>query len=239
MMQLPHKITNWTTFWQANPTGFNKVMQKSTSFFAKKMRSVFDLNQTDNILDFGCGPGYLIELINEEVNSIHGVDISNKYIELCNTKFCNQKNISVSQINAHYSLFPIKRIKGLPINKIIVLSVLQYYPSLDAVKDLLNDLKRNTPSGTQCLIADIIPPNHHFFNDALSVFINSIKQNYFLSFLRFMFYVTFSNYKNLNQEILKIDKHFFVEYAKNIDVEILFIPAITLHPNRYSLIIKF
>ena len=74
-------MLSWANYWKENPKLFVKVMEKSTQYVAKKLIHHKLINTSTNLLDFGCGPGYLANELKGKLTAYYGVDISTNYIE--------------------------------------------------------------------------------------------------------------------------------------------------------------
>jgi hypothetical protein len=73
-----------------------------------------------------------------------------------------------------------------------------------------------------------------------SVFVQSLKNNYFIPFLKFIKYIFLSDYSQVKKAgFLKIDKAFFNKYATENNLEISYFDDLTIHSSRYSVLIKF
>lgn len=71
-------------------TRFDKIHKQSIEMTKKHLKS------SDNILDFGCGPGTKAFHFAEDVKSVQGIDISTKMIEMANKHASEKKITNVS-----------------------------------------------------------------------------------------------------------------------------------------------
>ena len=231
---------SWSSFWQQNPSGFDKVMLEATKAFAKRLSNKKLINQNDVLLDYGCGPGFLIENLNaNNAKKICGADISAFYIDKCKEKFADSNKYRFEVINSDNFDVLKDLIQQEKINKVIVLSVLQYFQDENKVKALLDSML-SLNSDIDCIVADVISSENNALKDVYSVFMQSLKNNYFISFLKFIKYAIFSNYSEVKKAgFLKIDKPFFDKYAAENNLSIHYFDDLTIHGSRYSALIKF
>ena len=68
--------SDWAHFWENERQSFNTVMKIATTYFASEIENKFQLNSTIKILDYGCGPGFLIDFLATKEISITGADIN-------------------------------------------------------------------------------------------------------------------------------------------------------------------
>ena len=63
----------------------------------KELRYIIDSTHPSvnrsNILDLGCGTGYLVHMLSEDGFVVHGIDKSNSMIDYCNEKYENQLSV--------------------------------------------------------------------------------------------------------------------------------------------------
>ncbi|MDQ7948295.1 MAG: class I SAM-dependent methyltransferase [Pedobacter sp.] len=236
-----HANSPWETFWKENPVGFNATMVQSTLFFAKNLAHELPIQADDRILDIGCGPGYLIDDLKGKCAHIHGTDISEKYIAICSEKYATEPEITLSVSKAYDYGHYEKIIVEQRINRVIMLSVLQYYQNKADVRRLILSLKETAAKQKfSCLLADIIPVKHSAIDDILSIIKHAIKKGYTLKFVRFLMYAIFSDYRKMKKNgLLQLDELFFMDLAKEENLQIEVIKNLTLHTSRYSILINF
>jgi 2-polyprenyl-3-methyl-5-hydroxy-6-metoxy-1,4-benzoquinol methylase len=121
--------STWEKFWKENPTGFNSTMSQATLCFAETLDQKYPILPTDRILDIGCGPGFLVTHLKGKSAFVHGTDISAKYIQICKEQFEKDSNTSFSVSKVYDFEIYNELIKSNQINRVILLSVLQYYKS--------------------------------------------------------------------------------------------------------------
>lgn len=235
------KSSNWANYWQTNPDGFNEIMNLSTKYFADKLKDKYPLHKDDRVLDIGCGPGFLFNEFVNKVDLYVGTDISDKYIEICKNNILNSLNTCFTVSKAYDFEIYGKLILDNRINKVVMLSVLQYYQNKDMIIKLINHLKEiSQHQKFTFLIADIIPENHSVLGDVASISYNSIKKNYTLKFIKFLCYALFSDYRKIKKNgLLNINPEFFVKLAKDLNVKITLVKNITIHSSRYSVLLDF
>ncbi len=233
--------SSWESFWKGNPVGFNETMYRATLFFSQQLEKVLPSKLSDRFLDIGCGPGFFIDAIKDKCEYVHGTDISEKYIQICQERYAQYPNVSFSVTKAYDYEKYHQLIIDNRINKVLMLSILQYYKSEADVKELILSLK-NTSKNQKftCLLADIIPTEHSIIGDILSITKHAVKNGYAFKFFRFLIFATFSNYRKAKENgMLQLDKSFFNNVAQELGLQIEIINNLTLHSGRYSVLINF
>jgi ubiquinone/menaquinone biosynthesis C-methylase UbiE len=79
------------------------------------------------ILDSGCGSGYLAAELAQTAKQVVGIDFSEKFIELCKTKYIASKNLSFQTADVSKKL----PFESSTFNTIISKMVLQYVPKIN------------------------------------------------------------------------------------------------------------
>jgi len=231
-------MLNWQNFWSNNPPLFGVVMQKNSVYFADKLLKAKTILPENSILDFGCGPGYLADLLKNKVASYYGVDISADCVENSKQQFAGYENMQFSKVISTETTTGLEEVvkKGLHFDVIIVLSVVQYFSGLPKVETLLSDCKSMLSVGGKIILADVIPSQKGLLKDIYSGFADSIQKGYFLSFLRFLFQARFSNYHQLrlDNELLCITETDIAAICQKLQLQYAIMPICTLQHSRVS-----
>lgn len=72
----------WDRFWKEKRS-FHAITKISTAFFASQIERKYHLKPGDDILDFGCGPGFLAGTLAEKNIAVTGLDINEFFISAC------------------------------------------------------------------------------------------------------------------------------------------------------------
>lgn len=111
------KIKN---FWESNPLCasiipyeqgsekyfryYDELRERNESLeFSNKLHE-YENFKGKNVLDIGCGNGYVLSKYAEKGANVHGIDISDKAIELCNRRF------SLSNLNGNFVTGPAENL---------------------------------------------------------------------------------------------------------------------------------
>ncbi len=233
--------STWESFWKENPIGFNSTMSQATLYFAQQLEKVLPAKPSDRFLDIGCGPGFFVGAIKDKCAFVHGTDISEKYIQQCKAQYAQYPHISFSVTKPYDYEQYHQLIIDNQINKVVMLSILQYYKTEADVKELILSLN-NTAKHQKftCVLADIIPQKHSTLGDILSITKHALKKGYTLKFFRFLLFALFSDYRKTKKNgMLQIDRSFFNNIAEELGLKIEFVNDLTIHSGRYSVLIYF
>ncbi len=235
------KPKNWDGFWKKSPDGFNDIMNESTIFVGEKLIEHHFINKTNQVLDFGCGPGFLIDCIKNDTKTVMGVDISETYIETCKEKFKDNPNLTFQHLSPYSHTQVAEIISSQKIDTVIILSILQYYNSKDEVIDLILNLKKASKNQKfRCIIADLIPENHSFISDVKDLVFHAIKKRYVGTLAKFILYTFNSDYSKFKKSgMLQLDYDFFEKIAKENQIKIYKTEQVTLHSGRYNVCLDF
>ena len=231
-------MLNWQNFWSNNPPLFGVVMQKNSVYFADKLLKAKTIVPENRILDFGCGPGYLADLLKKKVASYYGFDISADCVETCNQKFAGNENMRFTKVISTETTTGLEELvkEGLHFDVIIILSVVQYFSGLPKLETLLTECKSLLSTGGKIILADVIPSHKGLLKDVYSGFADSIKKGYLFSFLRFLFQARFSNYHQLrlNNDLLCITETDIATICQKLQLQYTIMPICTLQHSRVS-----
>jgi SAM-dependent methyltransferase len=188
---------SWIEYWDTDRI-FRSVMRRMTDYFFESSRSLLNYDRSDVVLDFGCGPGFLVERLHGRVKEIHGVDTSARMINECREKFRRCPNVGF------YTL-PTDRYTDLTFlnhtrfTKTVVLSVVQYFRTVTDVGDLIQSVAAVSAPGANLLIADI-PTDSVPLRDTIELLKSGWQEGYLMECVRFLARTRFSRYSRIRAE---------------------------------------
>jgi 2-polyprenyl-3-methyl-5-hydroxy-6-metoxy-1,4-benzoquinol methylase len=231
-------MLSWSNYWKEDPKLFMTVMEKSTEYVAKKLESSQLIDTNTRLFDFGCGPGYLATALKGKIKEYHGVDISQRYITTAKEKCKGYPTFDFSEIpfdNTHAILSNFEK-EGKRFDTIVILSVIQYFPTNEAVLQLLEKCKELMAEGGKIILADVIEHENGIWKDAFNVLFHSIKKRYLLSFLKFIIVAKQSKYNQLRKKhrLLQLTKEEVTRMANELSLQLTILPSITIQSSRIS-----
>ena len=117
---------------------------KYTNFFLRK----YKIKSRENILDVGCGSGvFLIPYYKKKINC-YGIDYSAPLIKICKKKMPNGNFLRIEASE-------IKKLKKNKFDYIFISSVLQYFPSTEYLRKVIEGIKLVSHINTKIFILDI------------------------------------------------------------------------------------
>jgi SAM-dependent methyltransferase len=187
---------NWIDYWDTDRI-FRSVMRRMTGYFFKASHRLLNYKPSDVVLDFGCGPGFLVEQLHSLVLEIHGVDTSDQMIAECAGKFRDCPNVK-------FHLLPHERYTDLSFlnpgyTKTVVLSVVQYFRKVADVGDLIRSVAAVSAPGACLLIADI-PTDSVPLLDTIELVKSGWQEGYLIECIRFLAQTRFSHYSRIRAE---------------------------------------
>ncbi len=231
-------MISWGNYWQENPKLFTTVMEKSTEYVANKLTHNQLVTTNSQVLDFGCGPGYLANALKGRIASYFGVDISAQYIATAKDKCRDHPNFQFKAFPLEESINSLStlELEGKKFDTIIILSVVQYFEKQQDVLNLLENCKRLLKSGGKIILADVISDEKGLIKDILAILAHSIKNRYFFHFLKFMVVAKQSKYNQLrkSKKLLTISQTEMRSFAKQLQLELDILPTITMQRSRIS-----
>jgi 2-polyprenyl-3-methyl-5-hydroxy-6-metoxy-1,4-benzoquinol methylase len=231
-------MTSWGNYWQENPKLFTTVMEKSTEYVARKLTHNQLIGANSQVLDFGCGPGYLANALKGSIASYFGIDISQHYIEMAKEKCKDYPNFRFKAFPLDQSIYSLSILEqeGNQFDTIVILSVVQYFEKKEDVLQLLEKCKLLLKPRGKIILADVITNEQGLLKDIISILAHSIKNKYFFQFLKFMFVAKQSKYNQLrkNKKLLTLSKSEILSYANQLQLELDVLPTITMQSSRVS-----
>jgi 2-polyprenyl-3-methyl-5-hydroxy-6-metoxy-1,4-benzoquinol methylase len=125
-------------FWDRTADYYDKEEKKDELTYLKFIEKAKKyLNESDIVLDFGCGTGLLCNEIADDVEMIYAIDISSKMIDIARSKASQRK---IQNINYIYTSIFDERLEGDSFDVIIVFNVLHLLEDSQEVIQRINDL---------------------------------------------------------------------------------------------------
>lgn len=231
--------TGWSNFWKDPKHSFDEVMKISTTFYASKMKKLFQLKPTDKVLDYGCGPGFLVDYLIDLHVSVTGVDINEYYVE---QNKINHPDSLFIHLSSDHNLNKKLLSRQLILNEfdfVVLLSVTQYFEDETELGIVVNMLYPFLKKEGKLILADVVDPNTSAVRDALSLLIHCTKNKQPIVFFKFIIYLIFSDYRKFskNVKLLKLSEQAIKQIANQNMLDCAKINDLTLHPSRCNYVL--
>lgn len=232
--------SEWENFWKDQRQSFLAVMKISTAFFASRLEILSLVKSTDTILDYGCGPGFLADYFANRGMSITGADINDFFITQSKKNHPQSSFILISSIPKENEKIMKDQLQDKKFDVIILLSIVQYLNDEQTLSQTISILRPYLSASGKIIIADVIDENTSSVRDALSIFRLCIFNNKIIAFIRFVFYLLFSNYRDLSKKVklLMISESLVNQIATANQLTCEQVQGLTPHPTRTNYILK-
>jgi 2-polyprenyl-3-methyl-5-hydroxy-6-metoxy-1,4-benzoquinol methylase len=226
--------SGWDNFWKDQKRSFYAVMKIATSYFTRQLIKKQYVKPGDAIFDYGCGPGFVADDLAASQVSITGADINEFFIGECRKNHPSHTFIHITTDTATNANILQEQLAHKKFDRIILLSVAQYLKSTSDLHDIIQLLNSYVKDDGQIIIADVIDNNTSSARDALALFVQCIKKGRIGTFVGFISYLLFSNYREISRktQLLKVPAKVIHEIADNLGLNCKEVPGLTLHPTR-------
>jgi cyclopropane fatty-acyl-phospholipid synthase-like methyltransferase len=228
---------NWIDYWDTDRI-FRAVMRRMSEYFFESSNRLLNYQQSDVVLDFGCGPGFLVERLHDRVREIHGVDTSAQMITECREKFRHCPNVGFTTLlRDRYT--DLSFLNPRRFTKTVVLSVVQYFRTVGDVWDLIKSVAAISAPGACLLIADI-PTASVPLLDTLELLKSGWREGYLMECIRFLAQTRLSRYSRIRAEqgllCLPVSELERLIAERSLDAEVLQTP-LTYNSRRVHLLV--
>lgn len=234
------KSGSWIDYWKSETLFGEFQWQENMDIFVRTSRSILDYRPTDVVLDIGCGPGYLEAALKDDVHEMHGVDVSERYLQRCRERFANQRNVFFYKLNEQ-NYTDLSPVADKRFSKIVCLSVVQYYKHIDEVETLIRNVSQLALPGARFLIADITI-HGGWLKDTWGVLKTAYEERCLLKTLLFLVRAGTSDYYRVRstQGLLSFTMPQLSDLISRLglDAEILS-TRLTTNSNRRHLLVRF
>lgn len=230
---------DWDSFWKDQKQSFNDVMRISTTYFAIQLEKLFAIKPGNEILDYGCGPGFLADYLETKKILITGADINPLFIEQSKKNHPASLFMHITTDAAVNKKIFEENIKAKKFDFIVLLSITQYFRNGEEVANVISMLLPYLKENGKVIIADVIDPNTSSRSDVVSVLLHCVKNGKAMAFFRFMFYLFFSSYRKLtkNVKLLRLSALFMAEVANRNLLNCKQVKGLTIHSSRTNYIL--
>lgn len=227
---------DWSKFWKDEEDVFFQIMQLSTNDFARRLDKLLRINESNRILDYGCGPGFLIDSLVDKCGNLIGVDINAFFLAQCKKKHEGLRFIKISSVVSDNEDVFSAEFKDLKFDIIVILSIVQYFESKDDLEILLRMLRKYLTSDGKIVLADVIDAQTSSVRDGLALLRSCLLSGRILPLLKFMKYLFLSDYNRLSKKLnlLNISEESVNQIAENCSLKAIKAEPLTLHPTRSS-----
>ncbi len=135
---VPTRMRPPGTFWDKRSKKYDDAIQNHDAIYEKRIQKTKSLlKETDVVLDFACATGEIGLDVASHVQQVHGIDLSEKMIELANKKARERQidNISFSRIDAFD-----QRLASHSFSAIMAFNIFHLLDDAPMVLDRLHDL---------------------------------------------------------------------------------------------------
>jgi ubiquinone/menaquinone biosynthesis C-methylase UbiE len=231
-------MCDWVNYWDKQDDADEKIRGINMDLFEKKTRDILNFGPGDIVMDLGCGTGLLADRIKTKVEKVYCLDTSERYVNLCAEKFKNDKNVHVYKLKDDYIDLSFLNDK---FTKIICLSVLQYYKSIEEITELVKNIKAISGPNLTILIADM-PTHGSPVGDIFGNLSLAAKYKYLWAYIKFLWKSITGNYAAVRNKVglLSLTDADLEHLAKSTDAQIRKIDRIiTVNKNRAHFLLQF
>ena len=230
---------NWTTFWEHQRNSFDEVMRVSTAYFARRFVKFFRVGADDDILDYGCGPGFLADALEATKANISGADINTSFLEQCRKNHPADLFIHITTDAEANKKILDQQLGKKKFNYVVLLSITQYFQNIEELDKVVGLLQGYLKENGKIILADVVDDNTSSPRDLASIFFHCVRAGRTIAFIRFILYLLFSNYRSLSRHIklLQISQQSMIRVANNNHMDCEKMDHLTLHPSRNNYVL--
>ena len=173
---------NWIDYWNRKDSMTGQLWRSQSDFFVSRLTQEMTIGAEDVILDIGCGQGHVIANLAPNVREAHGADTSEHSLAQARKAYENVTNLRFHALPPDNYL-ALDRLPVRNVTRILCVSVVQYYHSLEELRTLIANAKRIAAPGCLMLIADLLV-DYSLYKDILGVLLGGLQSGTFLAKLR-------------------------------------------------------
>jgi 2-polyprenyl-3-methyl-5-hydroxy-6-metoxy-1,4-benzoquinol methylase len=231
----------WDNFWKGQRRSFYAVMKMATGYFVSKVEKLYHLKPTDDIFDYGCGPGFVADSLAPKKIRITGADINEFFIEECRRNHPGSLFTVITTDIINNKKILEEQLKGKQFDYIILLSVAQYLKATSDLEDIIKLLSSYMKPKGMIIVADVLDENTSSMKDAFSLFTHCIRKGRIGAFAGFISYLVFSDYRTVSKQtkLLLVSEQAMRELAGRNKLSCEKVHGLTIQKSRSNYILSF
>jgi SAM-dependent methyltransferase len=164
----------WDAYWEGLNDEQQLFREQSDEYF-RNLDATFGRDPRARVLDFGCGFGFVAEILAPQVRELFLWDASANMRRHARLNVAGRQNIRFLDLTDPQSL-PDK----LEFELILVNSVVQYM-NLEEFSNWLSRWRNMLAPGGRIVVSDLIPPNYHALWDIADLLRFSARRGFFVN----------------------------------------------------------
>jgi len=232
--------TGWGNFWKDQRQSFYSVMKMATGYFVSKFEKLYPLHPTDELLDYGCGPGFVADSLAEKNIQLIGADINDFFIEECRKNHPASRFLLITTDAATNKNILGEALNGKQFDYILLLSIIQYFKSVNDLDEVIDLLRRYLKPQGKLIIADVLDENTSSVRDAFSLLMHCVKKGRIGAFAGFISYLVFSDYRKISKQnkLLLVSEPTIRAIATRLGLHCEKVNGLTLQKSRSNYILS-
>jgi 2-polyprenyl-3-methyl-5-hydroxy-6-metoxy-1,4-benzoquinol methylase len=232
--------TGWGNFWKDQRKSFYAVMKMATGYFVSKFEKLYPLQPTDEILDYGCGPGFVGDSLAGRQIQLTGADINEFFIEECRKNHPASRFLLINTDTATNKKILAEALNGKQFDYILLLSIIQYFKSTNDLDEVTGLLRAYLKPQGKLIIADVLDENTSSLKDAFSLLVHCIKKGRIRAFVGFISYLLFSDYRKISKQnkLLLVSEQTIRTIATRHGLQCKKVNGLTLQSSRSNYVLS-
>ncbi|AEV97276.1 hypothetical protein A4D02_17085 [Niastella koreensis] len=232
--------TGWGNFWKDQRQSFYAVMKMATGYFVSKFDKLYPLQPTDELFDYGCGPGFVADSLAGKNVQLTGADINDFFISACRKKHPTARFLLITTDVAANKKILAEALNRKQFDYILLLSIIQYFKSANDLDEVIDMLRSYLKPTGKLIIADVLDDNTSSMKDAYSLLMHCIKKGRIGAFVGFISYLLFSDYRKISKEnkLLLVSEPTIRAIATRLQLQCEKVNGLTLQKSRSNYILS-
>lgn len=223
---------NWIDYWNRKDSMTGDLWRAQADFFVRRVEREMSFGPEDIVLDIGCGQGHVIAALASRVREAHGADTSEQSLEQSRRRYAELDNLLFHSLPREDYL-ALDHLPVRNVTRILCVSVVQYYRSLNELRTLIAKAKGVAAPGCLMLLADLLV-DYSLYKDILGVLLGGLQSGTFRAKLREVTSGNHSLYARIRSKnpVLTMTRHDLETICANEDTVLRFLPG-NITGNRF------
>lgn len=228
-MPITAASTEWVSYWDQLPEG-QLLFHPEAEEYVRNLLAAVPVTASMRVLDFGCGYGFVAELLSPRVGEVWLWDAAEGMRRWAAERLASCPNVK---------RIDLATTTDVRFDLILVNSVVQYM-SPDEFVWWLGRWRGLLAPGGKVVISDLSDPNHRSLSDVLSLLSFSLRRGYFFQAIRNVLRERKRYQQTVNAcPLLRVGREELTRLAAEASLSVRFLPCNLTHfRGRYAVILE-
>jgi len=232
---------SWAAWWDGEAFLDDDAWRRDAEAFVQATAPIVGYGPDDDVLDVGCGPGFVLEALAGRVRSAVGADVAPRLLALARQRLASREGVELVALDPS-SPADLSPLGSRRFSVVLCNSVVQYLRDASEAEALLRSIAGVARRGARVLVSDLVVGRAGRWADALGLVRGAWRRGRLLEAWRRIAAMRRSTYAATRARLglVAVDPCRLADVARSLGAEAEVLDApLTMLANRRHLLARF